>query len=134
MQPWKRKEVLMVLLEKWSPFRDLELLDRKLGWLVKPPPFDFGSAPTAEIHESGEEIVVELEVPGYEQDELNVEVTDDHTLKVSGHREKKAEDAPRLHERVEADFEHRFMLPADTDTAHMAAMYGKGVLTVHIPK
>ena len=123
----------MVLLEKWSPFRDLELLDRELSWMLKPLPFGLGLTPAADIYESGDEIVVELEVPGYEQEELNVEVSD-HTLAISGHREKKAEDAPRLHERVEANFERRFALPVNTDTGHMAATFGKGVLTLHIPK
>jgi HSP20 family protein len=123
----------MVHLEKWSPFRDLELLDRELSWVLKPLPFGTGLTPAADVYENGDEIVVELEVPGYEQNELNVEVAD-HTLAVSGHREKKAEDAPRLHERMEATFERRFALPGNTDTTHMAATYGKGVLTLHIPK
>ena len=123
----------MLLLEKWSPFRDLELLDRELSSMLKPLPFGKGLTPGADIYENGDEIVVELEVPGYEQDELNVEVAD-HTLTISGHRERKAADAPRLHERREATFERRFALPVETDTSHLAAIYGKGVLTLHIPK
>jgi HSP20 family protein len=123
----------MVLLEKWSPFRDLELLDRQLGWMRKPLRFELDPAPAADVYESDDEIVVELEVPGYEQDELTVEFAD-HTVAISGHRERKAEDSPRLHERVEADFARRFALPANTDTARMTAMYGKGMLTLHIPK
>jgi HSP20 family protein len=40
----------------------------------------------------------------------------------------------RLHERLEATFERRFVLPVETDTEHVSAEYGKGVLTVHVPK
>jgi HSP20 family protein len=123
----------MVLLERWTPYRDLEFLDRQLSWLLKSLPVGSATSPAADIYENGDEIVVELEVPGYEQDELDVELSD-HTLAVSGHREKKAQDAPHLHERMEGAFERRFALPANTDTAHLAATYGKGVLTLHIPK
>jgi len=120
-----------MLLEKWSPYRDLELLDSRLNWLLRPLRLDV--TPAADVYENADEIVVELEVPGYEQNELNVEVTD-HTLAISGHREKKVQEELRLHERIDAAFERRFALPASTDTAHMAATYDKGVLSLHIPK
>ena len=128
----------MVLPEKrsspyLSPYRDLELLDRQFNWLLKPLPFEPATTPAADVYENGDEIVVELEVPGYEQDELNVEVSD-HTLAISGHREQKAPDELRLNERKTSTFERRFALPANTDIAHLAATYGKGVLTLHIPK
>ena len=63
----------MVLLEKRSspyrsPYRDLELLDRQFNWLLKPLPFGPALTPAADVYENGDEIVVELEVPGYEQD------------------------------------------------------------------
>lgn len=94
----------MVLLEKWTPFRDLELLDRRLNWLFAPLPMGSGTAPAADVHESGEEVVVELDVPGYERDDLSVEVTD-HTLAISGRRTSASEETARelrLHERLEA--------------------------------
>ena len=128
----------MVLLEKSSspyrsPYRELELLDRQFNWLLKPLPFRPAPTPAADVYENGDEIVVELDVPGYEQDELNVEVSD-HTVAISGRREKKAPDELPPNERKSSSFERRFALPANTDTAHLAATYGKGVLTLHIPK
>lgn len=128
----------MVLPEKRSspyrsPYRDLKLLGRQFNWLLEPLSFGPAPTPAADVYENGDEIVVELEVPGYDRDELNVEVSD-HTVAVSGHREKMAQDELRPNERKTATFERRFALPANTDTAHLAATFGKGVLTLQIPK
>src|SRR6476659_2265642 len=81
------KEVVMVLLEKRSspyrsPYRDLELLGRQFNWLLEPLSFGPALTPAADVYENGDEIVVELEVPGYDRDELNVEVSD-HTVAIS---------------------------------------------------
>ena len=80
---------------------------------------------------------VELEVPGFEQQELTVEVTD-HALIVRGeHEATREEDQDRafhLRERVERRFERRFGLPDEVDVAAAAADYRNGVLTVRMPK
>ena len=39
-----------------------------------------------------------------------------------------------MRERLEAHFERRFRLPIEADTDHVTAEYGKGVLTLHVPK
>jgi HSP20 family molecular chaperone IbpA len=40
----------------------------------------------------------------------------------------------RLHERIEREFERRFVLPRQADTEHVKAVFSKGVLAVHAPK
>ena len=40
----------------------------------------------------------------------------------------------RLNERLESTFERSFQLPLDTDGKHLKAAYGKGILTLHVPK
>jgi HSP20 family protein len=126
----------MATIVKWSPFRELDLMERDMRRM-----FDrFGLTPTllpaADIYETKNEFVVELEVPGFEEQELEIEVTD-HTLVVKG--ERTATDAPeekefRLRERLEETFERRFFLPVDADTEHVKAKFVKGVLEVHAPK
>ena len=99
-------------------------------------PFVPTLAPAADVYETDGELVVELEVPGYGEKDLDVEVVD-HTLIVKGEREEEIETkekALRLHERLESKFERRFELPAKTDSEHLSASYGKGVLTLHMPK
>ena len=92
--------------------------------------------PAADIYETDSELVVELEVPGFDEKELQIEVRD-HTLSVTGEREEeteKKEKTRRLRERLEKRFERRFELPAGIDSEHVNAEYTKGVLTVHVPK
>ena len=125
----------MPVLEKWAPLPDLDLVERRMRRLFE----DVGiaaSTPAADVYETGDEIVVELEVPGFDESELAVTIVD-HTLAVTGTRteEKGCEDrALRLRERLESHFERRFRLPAETDSAQIRADYGKGVLTLHVPK
>jgi len=124
----------MPVLEKWTPFRDFELMEqrmRRLFPIVTPPVL-----PATDIFETKDEFVFELEVPGFEEKEIDVEISD-HTLTIVGKREvekEKTEKEVRLHERLESTFERSFQLPADTDGEHMKATYGRGILTLHVPK
>lgn len=55
---------------------------------------------------------MELDVPGFDEDELTLEVAD-HTLTVRGERAEQ---------------------PSEADTEHVEARFGNGVLEVHVPK
>jgi HSP20 family protein len=126
----------MAVLERFSPFRELDLLDRRMRRLLSDFPFVPAVSPAADVYETEGELVVELEVPGYEEEELDIEVSD-HTLVVKGEREEetaKDEKTLRLHERLESTFVRRFELPAEMDTEHVTATYRTGVLTLHVPK
>lgn len=125
----------MATLVKWSPFRELDVLERGMRRMFDDFGFTPAALPAADVYETKDEFVVELDVPGFEQKELGIEVTD-HTLIVKGERlETKEEDKEfRLHERLEETFERRFFLPTDADTKHVKATFGKGVLVVHTPK
>ena len=132
------KEVsTLTMLEKWSPtLPDLDLFERRARRLFEELGVAPAITPAANVYESDEEMVVELEVPGFGEKELSVEVTD-HTLTVTG---KRAEETPkpgktvRYQGRLEATFERRIQLPADTDPEHAVAEYEKGVLELHVPK
>lgn len=123
----------MAMLEKRTPLPDLDLVMRRFFG-------DLGFAPTvtpaADVYESPTELVVELEVPGFDEKQLTVAVSD-HVLTVTGERAEetaKSGETLRLRERLESHFERRFHLPPETDTEQMSAEYGKGVLTLHVPK
>lgn len=126
----------MPLLEKWTPFRELDLMDRRTRRFFEGLGVVPALAPAADVYETDGELVVELEVPGFDEKELEIEVSD-HTLAIAGERSEeteKKEKALRLHERLEKRFERRFELPADVDSERIEARYVKGVLTVRMPK
>lgn len=127
----------MTTIVRWSPLRELDSMERRIqrlfGDLAWTAP---GVLPATDVYETDDEYVVELEVPGFEQKQLGIEVTD-HLLTVIGKREEEKETeekAFRVHERLEGRFERRFELPREADTEHVRATFDKGVLTVHAPK
>ena len=126
----------MTTLVKWSPFRELDLMERRMRRLLD----DVGSVPTllpaVDVYETEDEFVLELEVPGYEEKELTIEAFD-HTVAIAGDRrevEEKSDKVFRLHERLEKHFERRFEFPPQADTKHLKAVFGNGVLELHAPK
>jgi HSP20 family protein len=126
----------MLLLEKWTPFRDIEMIDQRMRRFFEELGVATTPIPAADLYETDGDFVLEVEVPGFDQKELGIRVFD-HTLSVTGERaEETAKEATtlRLHERLEKRFERRFQLPTDIDDEHVTAEYAKGILTVHVPK
>ena len=120
-------------IARWAPLQELDSIERRMRRVFE----DAGLAPTllpaVDVYETDDEYVVELEVPGYAEEELSVEVTD-HTLVVRGEQTRATHEKKRsyrIQERLERSFERRFGLPAEVDTARLAARFGKGVLEVH---
>jgi HSP20 family protein len=90
----------------------------------------------ARLYETDGELVVELEVPGFDEKELEIGITD-HTLSITGERREQTEKKKKallMRERLEKTFARHFELPSDADGEHVRAEYSKGVLIVHVPK
>ena len=126
----------MTTLVKWSPFRELDLMERRMRRLLDDVGFAPALLPAVDVYETEDEFVLELEVPGYEEKELTIEAFD-HTVAIAGDR-REVEENPdkvfRLHERLEKHFERRFEFPPQADTKHLKAVFGNGVLELHAPK
>jgi HSP20 family protein len=121
---------------KWTPFQELDSIERRMRRAFEESGFAPTLLPAADVYETDAEFVVELEVPGYDEKELSIAVSD-HTLTVKGERSESTEKEEkdfRLHERLEREFERRFTLPAEADTEHVKATFAKGVLELHTPK
>ncbi len=130
----------MTTLAKPSPLPELEAMERSVRRLFEGIPmmlpFVSPLTPAADVYETPEELVFELEVPGYEEKELGIEVSE-HRLTVKGEREELKEETTkdyRLHERLESHFERSFTLPPEIDSERVTAEFEKGVLKVHAPK
>jgi HSP20 family protein len=92
--------------------------------------------PAADVYETADAFVVELELAGYERSDLSIEVSEG-TLKVSGERTTTQDDAGktfRHHGRLERTFERRFHLPSDADAGRVNAAFENGLLVVSAPK
>jgi HSP20 family protein len=126
----------MATIVKWTPFTELDSMERRMRRIFEEIGFAPGLAPAADVYETDDEFVVELEVPGYDEKELSIEVSD-HTLAIKGAHEGAKEEKTKefaLHERLEREFERRFILPSEADTEHVKAVFTNGVLEVHAEK
>jgi HSP20 family protein len=126
----------MTMLVKPPSFLEFDSMERRLRRMFEGIGFAPTLVPAADVYETGKEWVVEVEVPGYEEKELTLEVSD-HALTIKGVREEVKEETEksfRLHERLEHEFERTFTLPPEVDTGHVTAKFVKGVLEVHAPK
>lgn len=85
----------------------------------------------ASVEKTAKEYVVRLVVPGFAQDELEVEIAD-HLVTLRGDQvETGIDELPfRLHER----FEERFQLPGDVDTESITASCTHGALELRVPR
>jgi HSP20 family protein len=122
-------------LVRWSPFQDLEAVDRRMRRMLDQVGI-VPAWPAADVYESNGEYIYELEVPGYEEKDLAVMVRD-HTLTVRGEKAEKKEEKEKtfyLNERLAKTFERRFELPTEAMTDKVAAEFKQGVLIVHAPK
>jgi len=111
------------------------------GFLGRPTLFGTAEAadtltPDVDIRESANEIVLEAELPGIDDKDIEVLVRGGVLSlkgeKKSEHDEKK--DTYHLVERSFGSFERSFQLPESADEAQIKAAFNKGVLRVVVPK
>jgi HSP20 family protein len=123
-------------LTRWTPFGELDAFERRMRRIFADAGLAPVPLPAADVYETDAEFVVELEVPGYAEENLTVE-TSDHVLHVKGERKEakeRAEKTFQVHERLAASFDRRFTLPANVDVHALAASFEQGVLKVRAPK
>jgi HSP20 family protein len=122
---------------KQPPSAEFGWLDRSFRRLLSDMPFAFtGLAPAADVYETPDEYVVEIEVPGYDDTDLTLEIAN-RTLTIKGVRDDTKADEEksyRIHERLELAFERTFMLPPEVDGEQVSAVFENGVLKIHGPK
>lgn len=118
-----------------SSFQRIGAGDQPLGGMADVMPFQ----PLLDVREEAERIVVEVDLPGVDEADLDVTVRDERLLVLRGERQqtekkKNAEGKVVLHERRSGRFERQLMLPAAVDAERMVAEREGGVLTIVLPK
>ena len=92
--------------------------------------------PKIDVGESDGEIEITAELPGLEQKDIDVSVSD-NVLTVSGEKRTESERKDKAYsvtERSYGAFSRSIQLPAGVDTAQIKATVEKGVLKVVVPK
>ncbi len=95
-----------------------------------------GFVPKVDVKEEDNSVVVSAELPGMDQKDLDVTVTND-SVRISGekkHEEKEEEKGYYRHETSYGSFERVIDLPTEVDENKAEAEFSKGVLTIKLPK
>jgi HSP20 family protein len=91
-------------------------------------------APLADVTETDEAYLVEVELPGVRRDDITVDLAGTE-LSISGEvEEKERQGLFRQRTRRVGQFAYRVTLPRDVDADKIQADLADGVLTVRVPK
>ena len=131
----------MATLVRWEPFREIAQLQGEMsrlfnGLLEGQGRTSPGWVPALDVWETESELVYAFDLPGLEEDQIQIEVQDD-TLSISGERmrtQREQDDRFFRFERRYGGFARAVGLPAGVDETKIAASYTNGVLEIHVPK
>ena len=150
--PWKKKdadrkaeEERAIQVRQQDPFLTFQQQINQMfddffrGWGLEP----FGLAragdlfsPSLDVVESDKEIKVSVELPGMDEKDIDVQVFRD-MLVISGEKRQEQEEHGQNFWRMErsyGSFRRTIPLPGEVDVDKADAVFGKGVLTVTLPK
>ncbi len=136
------------MITRWSdPFRDIQAFQNQMNRLFSET---FGSAglgsrdegvsaawaPPVDISETKDALTFTVELPGFRQEDLTLNI-ENGVLTIEGERrfEKKTEEKSwHRVERSYGRFIRSFSLPVNVDSERVAASLNEGVLTIDLPK
>lgn len=128
----------------WDPFLSLHrnvnrLFDEVFRGIDTPSvlgrtAFHNGTWPSVEFSETDKEIRVTAEIPGLDENDIEV-ILDDGVLTLRGEKKSETEDKDRqFSERYYGRFERRFGMGREVDEDKVTATFKNGVLTVTLPR
>jgi HSP20 family protein len=127
-------------LARWDPLREFDELQARMSRLMGSV---FGSGdepqqaiwtPLADVTETADAFLVDVDLPGVRADEVTVEATGNELI-VSGEFKVNPRDgAARSRGRRVGRFEYRTTLPQNADVDRISAELNDGILTIRIPK
>ena len=138
----------MTLLANWEPVRQYSTMQDRTNRMNRLFRELFSSeapeealtttsfAPPVDIYEDEHNITLKIEVPGIDENDIDVRI-ENNTLTVQGERKIEKEEKEENFRRVErhyGSFTRSFTLPPSVDPAQVSAHYDKGVLNIHLAK
>ena len=124
---------------RWEPLAELSRLNQQLqryvdNWRDLPSLFGEGFAPLADVEETDDAFVVEIDLAGVKKDDVDIELSG-RRLVVSGERkERERVGILRKRTRTVGQFRYEVVLPAELDEDGVSAALDEGVLSIRVPK
>lgn len=129
----------------WDPMKELMTVQKRMNKLFESAlgmnDFDTQEevdswTPVCDVFETNAALVLCLEIPGLEQDQIELRLDGDDLI-VAGERELEREQPDERFHRVERSygkFSRRFHLPSTVDRDAIEASYRDGVLRITLPE
>jgi HSP20 family protein len=129
---------------RWNPFNEMSLLQNQMNRLFDTAlqgwPGDSNGTtqwtPAADIYESENELIVNLDLPGVNPKMVDIRV-ENNVLSIRGERqfeESQTKDSFHRVERSYGPFGRSFTLSTPVDADKIRASYKSGVLSITLPK
>ena len=150
--PVKTEQERPLALREWQPFERLRReMDRLFDVFDWRSPFarsafdieplwrrelSWAAMPAVDIAEKDKAYEVTAELPGMDENNIEVKVASG-MLTIKGEKKEEKEEKKKNYyhsERRYGSFERRFQIPEGVDTSKIEASFKKGVLTVTLPK
>ena len=117
------------------PWLNRDEMSRLMAWPQRLLTQAMHDTPCLELAEDGDDLVVRVEVPGADPDDLDIDVTS-HTLTVRGEIRQQDEGRGTVYhsERRYGRFQRSVSLPVAIDPDHASAHFKQGLLEVRLPR
>jgi HSP20 family protein len=113
------------------------ILDRAFASLGQPGVsrlWDAAFTPLADIEETEDAYVIEIELPGIAREDASVEVQGRRVIVTGERKERERKGIFRTKSRITGRFHYEAALPGDIDADGVTASYDSGLLIIRAPK
>jgi HSP20 family protein len=124
-------------MRRMDPMREFEDLYEQMGRLMPAPlrPSELTRlVPDADVVETDDAYLVEVELPGVKREDIDIEVIGNELLITGEFKKRERVGLLRRRTRRIGEFEFRVTLPSDVNADKIDAKLAEGVLTVRVPK
>ena len=127
----------MTMITRIDPFRELASFFENFTEPTGKDQLTAGTfVPPVDVYEDEHNLMLKLEIPGINEEDLDVQV-ENNTLTVKGERKFEKEEKEENFRRVErsyGSFTRSFTLPTTVDAEQVTADYDRGVLKIRLAK
>ncbi|HEV2963414.1 MAG TPA: Hsp20/alpha crystallin family protein [Candidatus Angelobacter sp.] len=127
----------MTMITRIDPFRELASFFENFTEATGKDQLSAGTfVPPVDVYEDEHNLVLKLEIPGINEEDLDVQV-ENNTLTVKGERKFEKEEKEENFHRIErryGSFLRTFRLPNTIDSDKVEAHYDKGILKISLAK